>query len=89
LNETDAKKAIPERLRSTIDAIRNFGNFGAHPINDKTALRIVEVDDHEAEWFLEILEERFEHFYMGPAIARERKAALDEKLAAAGKPPSK
>jgi hypothetical protein len=89
LDEPDPKKATPQRLRDTIDSIRNFGNFGAHPINDKTALQIIEVDDHEAEWCLNILEECFEHFYVGPAAARARKAALDKKLAAAGKPPSK
>jgi Domain of unknown function (DUF4145) len=89
LNESAPKKAIPQSLHDTVDAIRNFGNFGAHPINDKTSLQIVEVDDHEAEWCLQILEECFEHFYTRPAAARERKAALDAKLAAAGKPQSK
>jgi hypothetical protein len=89
LNESDPKKAIPQRLRDTIDGIRNFGNFGAHPINDKTALQIIEIEPHEAEWCLEILEECFEHFYVGPAIARTRKAALDARLGTAGKPPSK
>ena len=89
LNETDSRKAIPQRLRHTIDGIRNFGNFRAHPISDKTALQIIDVEPHEAEWCLEILEECFEHFYVGPAIARTRKAALDARLAAAGKPPSK
>jgi hypothetical protein len=66
-----------------------FGNFSAHPINDKTALQIIEVEPHEAEWCLDILEECFEHFYVGQAIARARKAALDARLAAAGKSPSK
>jgi Domain of unknown function (DUF4145) len=89
LNETGSQKAIPLRLRETIDAIRHFGNFGAHPIDDKTALQIIEVEEHEAEWCLEILEECFEHFYVGPAAARARKAALDAKLAASGKLPSK
>lgn len=89
LNEPNPKKAIPQSLHDTVDAIRNFGNFGAHPINDKTALQIIEVDDHEAEWCLQILEECFEHFYTRPAAAKERKAALDAKLAAAGKPPSR
>jgi hypothetical protein len=89
LNESNPKKAIPQSLHDTVDAIRNFGNFGAHPINDKTALQIVEVDDHEAEWCLQILEECFEHFYVRPAAAKARKAALDAKLAGAGKPPSK
>jgi Domain of unknown function (DUF4145) len=89
LNESAPKRAIPLRLRETIDAIRNFGNFSAHPINDKTALQIIEVEPHEAEWCLDILEECFEHFYVGPAMAKARKAALDTRLAAAGKRPSK
>jgi Domain of unknown function (DUF4145) len=89
LNESDPKKAIPLRLRGTIDAIRHFGNFGAHPIDDKAALQIIEVEPHEAEWCLDILEECFEHFYVGPATSRARKAALDAKLAGGGKPPSK
>jgi Domain of unknown function (DUF4145) len=36
LNETDGNKAIPKSLRETIDGIRNFGNFSAHPITDLT-----------------------------------------------------
>jgi hypothetical protein len=86
LNETDPKKIVPLRLHDTIDAIRRFGNFGAHPIDDKTALQIIDVEAHEAEWCLEILEECFEHFYVGPAAVRARKLALDAKVNA-GKPP--
>jgi hypothetical protein len=89
LNESDPNKAIPLRLRDTIDAIRNFGNFSAHPIDDTTTFQIIAVESHEAEWCLEILEECFEHFYLGPAIMKARKVALNEKLAAAGKPPAK
>jgi hypothetical protein len=58
-------------------------------IDDKTALQIIEVEPHEADWCLEILEECFEHFYVGPAAARARMTALNEKLTAAGKSPSK
>ena len=89
LGETDPLKAIPRRLRDTIDAIRSYGNFSAHPVTDRTALQIVGVEPGEAEWCLEILEECFEHFYVGPEIAKAKKAVLDAKLAAAGKPPSK
>lgn len=85
LDEKDPIKAIPRRLRETIDAVRNFGNFSAHPIDDKTALQVIDVEPEEAIWCLEILEECFEHFYVGPAIARERNAALNAKLEAAGK----
>jgi len=89
LNETDPARAIPESLRMTVDGIRNFGNFSAHPINDLTSLQVIDVEPHEAEWSLDILDEMFEHFYVRPAQARARKAALDAKLAAAGKPASK
>jgi hypothetical protein len=89
LNEPDPKKALPHKLRQTVDAIRNFGNFSAHPIDDKTTLQVIEVEPHEAEWCLMTVEELFEHFYVGPSAALAMKAALDAKLAAAGKPPSK
>jgi hypothetical protein len=89
LAETDPKKALPLRTRSAVDAIRNFGNFSAHPTKSKASLEVIEVEQHEAEGCLETIEELFAHFYDGPALARERKAKLDAKLAAAGKPPSK
>jgi hypothetical protein len=43
LNETDPRKALPHKLRETVDAIRNFGNFSAHPIDDKTTLQVIDV----------------------------------------------
>jgi hypothetical protein len=89
LNETDPKKALPSRLRETIDAIRNFGNFAAHPNEDKASLEIINVEPHEAEWCLETIEELFEHFYVGPAVAAAKKAALNAKLASGGKPQAK
>lgn len=89
LNEKDASRAIPSSLRTTIDAIRNFGNFSAHPITDTTTNQIIEVEDHEAEFCLDVIEELFDHAYVKPAQSAARKAALDAKLAQAGKPPSK
>lgn len=89
LSETDASKAIPADLRTVVDAIRHFGNFSAHPITDVTTLQIIDVEPHEAEWCLDVIEECFQHFYVRPAQAAARKAALDAKLAQAGKPASK
>lgn len=89
LNESDPKKAIPESLRDTVDGIRHFGNFSAHPITDMTSLQIIDVEPHEAEWCLDILSEAFEHFYVRPAKSKARKAELDIKLKSAGKHPSK
>jgi hypothetical protein len=89
LDEKDLTKVLPRSVHKTVDAIRNFGNFSAHPVDDKTSLQVIEVEPQEAEWCLQILEDLFEHFYVRPAVAAANKAALDSRLAAAGKPPSK
>ena len=89
LDEKDPAKILPRPIHQTVDAIRNFGNFSAHPINDITSLQIIDVEPQEAEWCLEIIENLFEHFYVGPAVAAAKKKALDVKLKAAGKPKSK
>ena len=82
-------RVLPTHIHTTVDAIRNFGNFGAHPINDITSLQVIDVEPHEAEWCFEILEALFDHFYVGPEMAKKKKAELDAKLKAAGKSPSK
>lgn len=89
LDESDPRKAIPDSLRMSVDGIRHFGNFSAHPITDVTSLQVIDVEPHEAEWCLDILDELMQHFYVRPAIALARRAELDAKLLAAGKPPSK
>src|SRR5262245_3225715 len=48
LAEDDPDKRLSGHLRRTVDAIRGFGNFGAHPITDKTTLQIIPVEPHEA-----------------------------------------
>ena len=89
LTEADARKALPTGVHTMLDAIRNFGNFSAHPITDQTTLQVIDVEDHEAEYCLDILDALFDHYYVRPADAKRRRAALDAKLSAAGKPPSK
>lgn len=89
LGEPDPAKAIPTSLRRTVDAIRNFGNFSAHPVTDLTTLQVIDVEPGEAEWCLDILDDMFDHYYVKPAEVDARKAALNAKLTAAGKPPAK
>ena len=89
LGGTDPKKYLPSVLHDTVDTIRNFGNFAAHPITDQTTLQVISVEPGEAEWCLDILEEMFDHYYVKPTQAAARKATLNATLAAAGKPPSK
>jgi hypothetical protein len=55
----------------------------------QTTLQVISVESGEAEWCLDILDEMFDHYYVKPTQAAARKAALDARLTAAGKPPSK
>jgi hypothetical protein len=89
LSETDTTRSLPRSIRENIDAIRNFGNFSAHPITDKTTLQVVDVEPGEAEWCLQILLDLFDFYYVAPAESAKRRAALAAKLAGAAKPPMK
>jgi hypothetical protein len=89
LAEQDTRKALPSGVHSIVDAIRNFGNFSAHRITDQTSLQLIDVEPHEAEYCLDILDAVFDHYFVRPAHALRMKASLDAKLAAAKKPASK
>jgi hypothetical protein len=72
-----------------VDTVRNFGNFAAHTITDQTTLQIIDVEPEEADYCLDVLDSVFDHYYVKPAQAKAIKAALNEKLMAAKKPPVK
>ena len=79
-------KALPSSLAENLDAIRNTGNFAAHPMKDTNSGAILPVDPHEAEWNLEVLEGLFDFYYVQPAKDQARRLALNAKLGQAGKP---
>lgn len=89
VSETNPERSLPSYIRETVDYIRQVGNFAAHRITDKNTLEIIDVEPGEAEWCLEIVRSLFDHYYVQPANSKRKKAALDEKLQAAGKKPSK
>lgn len=82
LAEDTPQRALPADLYDTVDAVRKFGNFAAHRVNDQTTLQIIEVEADEAEWCIEIAEQLFEHYYERPARVRARLAEKNSKLAA-------
>jgi hypothetical protein len=82
-------KQLPSHLAESLDAIRNTGNFAAHPIKSKSTGEIVDVEPGEAEWNLDVLESLFDFFFVQPELLKKKRAALDKKLADAGKPPMK
>jgi len=80
---------LPSYIAGDVDAIRQLGNFAAHPMKSEASGEIVDVEPHEAEWNLDVLDQLFDFFYVLPAIAQRKRDALNEKLSAVGKPPMK
>lgn len=82
-------KDVPSYLATAVDAVRNVGNFAAHPSKDSNTGEVVDVEPGEAEWLLEVLEALFDFTFIQPKRLEERKQALNNKLDALGKPPMK
>lgn len=80
---------LPSQLAESIDAIRNIGNFAAHPAKSKSTGEIMPVEQEEAEWNLDVLESLFDFYYVQPAKVAKKRDALNAKLSEAGKPPMK
>jgi hypothetical protein len=85
----EAMGSLPTHLAGAIDGVRNIGNFAAHPIKSEQTGEVVDVEPGEAEWNLDTLEGLFDHYYVQPALLKEKQEALNKKLAEAGKPEMK
>jgi hypothetical protein len=86
LGETNPANVVPHYITTRLDAVRNFGNFSTHEMEDKATAEILDVEPGEAEWCLEIIEDLIEHYFVRPAAEQAKIVSLNAKLAAAGKP---
>jgi hypothetical protein len=77
---------LPSHIADDLDAVRNIGNFAAHPLKSTNTGEIMPVEENEAEWNLDILELLFDFYFVQPAISAKRRTALNIKLKEAGKP---
>jgi|WetSurMetagenome_2_1015567.scaffolds.fasta_scaffold349143_1 hypothetical protein len=84
----DAAK-FPSHLLYSLDAIRNIGNFAAHPIKSKASGEIIDVEPGEAEWNLDVLESLFDYLFVQPEQLKKKRDTLNAKLKEAGKPEMK
>jgi hypothetical protein len=80
---------LPSHLVESIDAIRNIGNFAAHPMKSQKSGEILPVEPGEAEWNLDVLESLFDFYFVQPDLIEKKRAALNKKLTEAGKPAMK
>jgi hypothetical protein len=80
---------IPSHLSQAVDAIRNIGNFAAHPLKDTNTGEVVDVEPGEGGWLLDVLDALFDFHFVQPERLRKRRELLDGKLKSIGKPPMK
>lgn len=78
----EAKKSgrIPPYLVGMLDRVREIGNLAAHPAQDKDTGLIVDVEEDEALWTLEIIEGLFRYCFVEAKKAERRAKSLEEKL---------
>jgi Domain of unknown function (DUF4145) len=87
IEEAINSKQLPSHICEDLHAIREIGNFAAHPTKDTSTGEIVPVEPGEAEWLLDLLEGLFDFYFVAPAETQKRRDALNSKLKAAGKNP--
>jgi len=89
IQEVIDSRKLPTYISDAIDAVRIIGNFAAHPLKSTKTGEILPVEPGEAEWQLTVLESVFDFCFVSPEKLKQRKTALNQKLADAGKPPMK
>lgn len=89
IQEVIDSKSLPSYIVEIIDAVRNIGNFAAHPIKSEKTGEILPVESGEAEWNLDVIEALFDFYFVQPAIIKKKKDALNKKLTEGGKKPMK
>jgi hypothetical protein len=87
IKEMREKNVLPATLSDDLDSVRNVGNFAARPIKNTETEAVADVEEGEAEWLLELLEDLLDAFFVAPARREVRRRALNKKLEAAGKKP--
>lgn len=80
---------VPTYIVESVDAIRNIGNFAAHPMKSTSTGEIIDVEYGEAEWLLQVLEALFDFCIVQPKRLEERRNSLNKKLSELGKPQMK
>ncbi len=84
-----SSNTLPTYLSEAVDAVRNIGNFAAHPIKATSSGEVLPVEPGEAEWTLDVLDGLFDFYFVQPIRLKEKKDALNAKLASANKPTMK
>lgn len=82
-------KKVPAHISKSVDAIRNIGNFSAHPLKETNTGEIVDVEEGEAEWSIEVIKFLFDYLFIQPKRIERQRNELNAKLRSLGKPEMK
>lgn len=80
IQEVLEKKELNTYLAKNLDAIRHYGNFGAHPNNDLKTGEIIDVEENEADYILEIVRELLNFYFVETKKFQKMNELLREKL---------
>lgn len=78
---------LPSSLSEGLEMVRQVGNYAAHPNKSKRTGELVEVEPHEAQFNLDVLEQLFDFYYVLPAKTEARLKAFRKKMQEAKSPP--
>ena len=70
---------MPGEVVEALHLVRQYGNFGAHSIAGDSGV-IVDVQDGEADFMIELLDMLIDHAFVKPAKLEAIKASLEAKL---------
>jgi hypothetical protein len=85
VDKVEAK--LPLEIAASLHALREIGNFAAHPRKDSQTGAVLDVEPGEASHVLDTLELLMDHYYVRAAKREAAIKALNDKLAKAGKKP--
>jgi len=86
IDELVAHGGLPSHLTELLHAVRQVGNFAAHPMKSTNTGDVIEVEPGEVELVFDILDGLFDFYFVQPEVMARRKAELNAKLREAGKP---
>jgi len=71
---------LPSYLADNIDEVRKIGKYAAHPNKSKLTGEIVDVEPHEAEWNLDVLEGLFDFYFVQKDANDKKRELLKKKI---------
>jgi hypothetical protein len=78
IEELEKNSTLPTQVVEALHMVREFGNFGAHPIQGNTG-EIVDIESGEAKFMLELLDLLIDQAFVRPMALQKVQASLAAK----------